>query len=119
MNELKKYFSIVKKILSGDTAGISDDDIVYYLSFKPDIDEAKIKKLVEGGEFASFEDAQAAVVEAARMFQSTPEFKERVLNIFKESEGKRLSDRFTQGANLILGVGDVATSINQISQANK
>ena len=117
MNELKRYFDIARRLSDGKE--VLSEDIEFFLSYTPEVDEAKMRKLVEGGDFSSFEEAQAAITEAARALQSTPEYKESVLQIAQDAEGKRLTEKFAQGVNIVLAGSDIATSINQISQANK
>lgn len=117
MNELKKYFQIVAQIRAGQQVG--GEDLEFFLSYTPEIDEAKIKKLVEGGDFASAADAQAAVIEAGRKLQSTPEYKTQLLNLAQSTEEGRISSKVANAANLILGATDIAVSLNQIRQGNK
>jgi hypothetical protein len=116
MDELKRYFLIANKLRSGQQ--VDNKDIEFFLSYTSEIDEAKMQKLVEGGEFASFEDAQSAIVEAGRAIQLSPEYKSQTLQIAKEAETGRVSEKIATGINLILAGSDVANSIKQI-QASK
>src|SRR3546814_4786883 len=75
MDELRKYFTLVAQLRAGGE--VKKEDIEFFLSYTPSIDQAKMQKLVEGGEFASFEDAQAAMIEAGRALQSSPQYKQR------------------------------------------
>jgi hypothetical protein len=112
MDELKKYFAIANKLRSGKEVGTKD--IEFFLSYTPEVDEAKMQTLVDGGEFASFEDAQGAMIEAGRALQSSPEYKTKTLEIAKQAESSRISDKLATGINLVLGGTDIAASINQI-----
>lgn len=117
MDELKKYFSIVANLRAGRQ--VAQGDLEFFLSYTPQIDEAKMKKLVEGGEFASAEDAKAALLEAGRALQTSPEYKQSLLELSQVNDSSRTSAKIAQAANLILAGTDIATSLNQIRQADK
>lgn len=117
MEELKKYFAIVANLRAGRQ--VQKGDLEFFLSYSPQIDEAKMKKLVDGGEFASFEDAQAAILEAGRALQSSPEYKQQLVEFIQATDADRTTSKIAQAANLILGGADILTSMNQIRQADK
>lgn len=117
MNEnLKKYFQIVAQLQRGQA---SKEDIEFFLSFTPQVDEAKMRKLVEGGEFPSFEDAKNAIMEAGRALQTSPQYKQNLLDLAQEAEAGKTSNNIAQAASLILGGTDIAISLNQIREGNK
>lgn len=117
MDELKRYFLIANKLRSGSK--VSRGDIEFFYEYSPEIDEAKMQKLIEGGEFASREDAQAAIFEAGKALQSSPEYKEQTLRIAEDAEAGRVSANITEGLNMIMGGVDIASSINQIRKSDQ
>lgn len=117
MEEIKKYFAIVSNLRAGRQ--VAAGDLEFFLSYTPQIDEAKMKKLVEGGEFASTADAQAAMLEAGRALQTSPEYKQQLLAFAQSTDADKATGKIAQAANLILAGTDIATSINQIRQADK
>lgn len=117
MEELKKYFSIVANLRAGRE--VAKGDLEFFLSYTPQIDEVKMKKLVEDGEFASAEDAKAALLEAGRALQTSPEYKQSLLELSQVNDADRTSGKIAQAANLILAGTDIAVSLNQIRQADK
>lgn len=117
MNEIKKYFELIQKIRSGQRP--SKDELSFFLSYTPTIDESKLKKLVDGGEFTSTEDARNAMVEVGRLLQSSPEYKQDVMDLAQSQEAGKISENLSQGINLILGGADIGTSIAQIQAGNR
>jgi hypothetical protein len=112
MNELQRYFEIVRRLREGREVGTKD--IEFFLSYSPEIDESKMQKLIEGGEFTSAEEANAAIMEAGKQLQSSPTYKAKTLEIAKAAESGRINEKLSQGINLILAGTDIANSINQI-----
>ena len=118
MNELEKYFAIINKIRGGQQRP-SRDELEFFLSFTPEIDETKLKKLTEGGQFATTEDARNAIIEAGRMFQSSPEYKQDLLDLSQSKESGKISQKLADGINLVLGGVDIGNSVAQIRESNK
>lgn len=114
--QLKKYFQILNKIRSGKAG---KDEIEFFLSYTPEIDQTKLQKLVEGGNFVNFNDAQAAVIEAGRALQTSPEYKEQMLEIGQQVQAGKIAGKVAEGVNMVLGGVDIATSINQIRQGDR
>lgn len=117
MNELQRYFAIINQIRSGQPP--TDDDLQFFVSYSPQIDESKLQKIAEGGQFTSTEDARNAIVEVGRLLQSSPEYREKILGLAEQAEGKELSQKLSDGINMILGVTDIAASANQINAAER
>jgi Arc/MetJ-type ribon-helix-helix transcriptional regulator len=111
MDELKKYLAIAKKLREGKA---TSDEVNFFIEYTPQIDQAKIDKLVKGGEFASYEDAQAAIREASISLQSSPEYKQQLINLSQEAEAGRISENLASGLNLIMGGVDIANSLKQV-----
>lgn len=117
IDPIKRYFEIVSRIKNGQRP--SKEDLEYFLSYTPSVDEAKLKKLVEGGDFTSTEEARNAVVEVGRILQTSPEYKQDLLDLSQANEAGKISDKLSQGINLVLGGVDIANSINQINASNQ
>lgn len=112
MDELKRYFAIANRLRAGQEVPIKDTK--FFLEYSPKIDQSKLQKLVENGEIPSTEDATAALLEAGRALQSSPEYKQQTLEIAQEAEQGRLSKDLAQGIGLVLAGSDIAQSIAQI-----
>lgn len=126
MNEIEKYFRIIKKIRSGIQP--SDDELMFYYSYTPQINQEKINEYVEAQRKASKDpqnftvdpDLTAdAVIEVGRMLQSDPVYKEQTLRIAQETEAGKRSDKLAEGINFVLAGTDIANSVNQIRQAKQ
>lgn len=118
---ISKYFQIVKKINS--QVRLTDDELKFYYETTPEIDKGKIDEFIEASRKASKDPknftvdpelSEAAIIEAGRMIQSDPVYKQQTLDLAQSTEAKALSDKFLTGINLVLGATDVANSINQI-----
>lgn len=114
MNEqLKRYFEIVNKINSG--SDLNNGDLQFFMSYSPEIDETKINDFLKNKSDATPEQFKTALIEATRKIQSEPAFKEKLLKIATEQQGRNVSEKFAQGINLFLAGTDVANSIGQIA----
>jgi hypothetical protein len=117
MEELRRYFQIANQLRG--RRKVPSQDMLFFLSYTHQIDEAKMRKLVEGGEFATTEDVRAALMEAGKALQTSPEYKQLLLEVAQSADAERTTSKVAQTANLILGGVDIATSINQIRQGDK
>lgn len=124
--DIARYFRIVKSIRAG--VNPSDDDMKFYYSTTPDIDEGVINRYVEEQRRASKDPenyttdpdlTSEALVEVGRMLQSDPIYKEQTLRIAKETEAGEMSDKIAKGINLVLGGTDIGNSIAQIREGDK
>ena len=116
MDELKRYIGIAKKLKEGKA---SSDEIRFFIEYSPQIDEAKIDKIVKGGDFATKEDAYDALREVSIKLQTDPQYKQQVLDIAQEAEAGKTSENLSQGINMVLGGLDIANSIKQINASNQ
>lgn len=114
---LKRYFSIVKQVEAGQVPSM--EDLEFFADYTPQLDEAALQKIVDGGDFSSMEEVRNAIVNVGRRFQTDPEFKAKVLGKAEQSETDELSQKLTDSINMILGVTDIASSANQISAAKR
>lgn len=117
MDKLKKYFDIVKRINAG--LDVDDSDIEFFMEYSPEIDEKVIDNFVAKGEAASAQEAQAALIQATRKLQSDPVYKQKILKIASDQEGARLTEKMSEGMNLVLAGTDIIQSINQIRSAKR
>jgi hypothetical protein len=114
--ELKRYIDILKRIRSQKP--VDKEDMGFFISYTPDLDEEKIKKVMEGGEFTSSEELRDAVLQAGVMLQTTDSYKDIIAEQQAENQGAELSGKIAQGLNLLMGVKDIADSTKQINEAN-
>lgn len=112
---LSKYFAIAKKLRSNGKVPTSD--IKYFIEYSNEIDQDKLQKIVDSGEASSFEEAQAALLEAGQALQTSPDYKEQTLQFAQDAEKGRMSEKLAQGIDLILKGTDIATSISQIRES--
>src|SRR5690606_23001859 len=124
MNEqdLKRYFKILKQVLAKPEA--SKDDLKFYYATEPDINEDVLKEYAEAQRKASKDPknfvvdpdlSSRAQLEARRILQSDPVFKEQTLKILQESEAGELSKDIAEGINVVLGGVDIGNSVAQIN----
>jgi hypothetical protein len=116
-DKLKRFFATADKIRKG--LEVSDDDLGFYLSFAPEIDETKIQDYLKADKNATREQAEAAVIEAGRSLQSSPVYKEQMVKLATDRKGAAVSEKISTGINLILAGTDIANSINQIRASNQ
>src|SRR5690606_3548686 len=95
------------------------EELEFFVGYTPKIDEAKLQKVVDSGDFTSTQEARDALIEVGRLLQSSPEYREKILGLAEQAESKELSQKLSDGINMILGVTDIATSANQINVANR
>lgn len=124
--DLERYFGIIKSIRSKQK--ISDDDLKFYYATTPEINEGVINDYVEAlrkaskdpKNFTVDDDLTAeALVEVGRMLQSDPSFKEQTLKIAQETEAGELSQKISDGINLVLGGTDIGNSVAQINASKQ
>lgn len=114
---LKRYFSVAQQLRSNQE--VNDKDIEFFLSYSPKIDQEKLNKLVKNGNAVSVEDAKSALLEAGRALQSSPDYKNKTLQIAQEAAKGRLSADLATGINLVLAGSDIAQSVQQIQASNR
>jgi hypothetical protein len=112
----KRYFEIANRLRNGDDT-VSYEDMKFFYSHSPVIDDTKVQKLVEGGVFASADDARNAVLEASKAIRISPQYKDQTLKIAQEAERGRVSNTLSQGIGLVLAGSDIAQSVAQIVQS--
>jgi hypothetical protein len=114
--ELSRYFAIVKRLRAGKE--VPKEDIQFFYEYTPTLDQEKIQKFAEGGEFPSALDAQNAMIEAGRALQTSPEYKAQTLELAEQAESDRTTSRLAEGINLVLGAVDIGQSIRQIKEGS-
>jgi hypothetical protein len=117
MNELEKYFQIVDKINKG--LDVNDKDLSFFYEYTPEIDDSKIKNLIDKGSNASPEELHAGLIQAVRKLQSDPVYKEQIARVAINTKETDRASKLSDGINLVLGATDIATSLNQILQGKK
>ena len=123
---LERYFRIVKSLRA--QVSVSDEDLKFYYSTTPEINQDVINEFVEAQRKASKDPknfivdpdlTSDALIEVGRMLQSDPMYKEQTLKIAQEAEASELSGKLAEGLGLILGGSDIGNSITQIRESNK
>lgn len=117
MDELKRFFKTAERIRKN--LEVSDDDLSFYLSYAPEIDQKKIDDYLKSDKNATQAETEAAVIEAGRILQTNPAYKEQLVKVATDKKGAELADKISTGVNLILGGTDIANSINQIRKSNQ
>jgi hypothetical protein len=115
--KLRRYFEIVKRINEGQE--VSSGDLEFFLTESPEIDDSKMQEFIAADKNATFEQTQAALIEATRKLQTAPEYKDKLLKIATDAKGQKLSDKLATGINLVLGGVDIANSIGQIQDSKR
>lgn len=116
-DKLKRYFDIVKRINGG--LDVPEGDIEFFMEYSPEINESDIDNFIAKDGTATPEEARAALIQASRKLQSDPVYKEKILKIASDQEGARLTDKISEGMNLVLAGSDIVQSINQIKSAKQ
>lgn len=117
MNEqLKRYFRLVERINSNQD--VSEDDLDFFMSYAPKVDQEKIDAYLKDTKNASPETVKTALIEVGRQLQSNPAYKDKLLRMATDAKGAEKAQRISEGINLVLAGTDIANSIAQI-QASK
>jgi hypothetical protein len=117
--DLEKYLRILGRLRSGKN--VSDEEMKHFASYSQDIDEVKLAKIrnkmstEEGLKNLTDEDVTAYIDEAKKALSSDT-YKDQTLELAKEAEQGKISEKVAQGLNLALAGSDIATSLSQIQQ---
>ncbi len=120
--DLEKYLRILERLRSGKA--VSNEEIKHFASFSQDIDEEKLAKIREklstkdGFKKVTDEDVASYIDEAKKALASDT-YKTQTLDLAKDAEAGRVSDRVATGLNTLLSGMDIAASNKQIAAANK
>lgn len=118
--DLKRFFTIADKITAKQS--VSDDDLRFFSSYAPDIDKKAMEEFVNSDpdlRGTTPEQKEAALVDALRIMQTSPEYKEQAIRMAQETDKSNFTEKLSKGLELILGATDVANSIKQISESKK
>jgi hypothetical protein len=124
--DIDKFFKIVAKINAGIVP--SDQEIEYYYTTAPQIDENLIQEYLAEQKRADADPdnfvadpelLRDGLIESVRKMQSDPSVKERTLKLLQDNESSQISNQLSKGVNLILGGIDIGQSINQINTASQ
>jgi len=118
---LEKYLRIVKRLRSGSP--VSKEELKHFVTYSQSVDEGKLAKIKsklsseEGLKSLTDEDVSNYLDEAKKALTSD-EYKDQTIELAKDAEQGKLSEKITQGLNLALAGSDIATSLAQISKGN-
>lgn len=115
---MEKYIRILQRMRAGRP--ISREEIRYFIEYSQDVDQAKLsrlsQKLSSGVETLTDQDVSDLIDQQRAQLTQGP-YKEQVLQLAQDAERGRLSDKVTQGLNVLLAGTDIATSLGQIGAA--
>ncbi len=120
--QLDKYLRILERLRAGRE--VSKEELKHFASYSQDIDEGKLEKIrlklstKEGLANLTDEDV-TSYIDEGRKALSSPAYKDKTLELARDAEQGKLSDKIAAGLNTALSGIDIASSIKQINQANK
>ncbi len=118
---LEKYLRIVERLRNGRP--VSKEELKHFASYSQDINEGKLAKIKDklatsGLKGLSDQDVSDYIDEAKKAL-STDTYKDQTLDLAKDAEQGRISDKVTKGLSTALAIGDIGTSIAQINQGQR
>lgn len=124
-SKIAKYTKIAFK-LKQDPTSVSNDDLEFFYSYTPEIDESRldeINKEIESlkgkGEPVDPSLTAEGLLLSTQQILSSPDFKERTLKLAQDAQSNKTFNKISEGLNLLLAGSDVANSINQIAQSKQ
>jgi hypothetical protein len=120
--DLEKYLRIVERLRAGKP--VSKEEMKHFTSYSQDVDEVKLAKIrtklssSEGLKNLTDQDVSDYIDEAKKALTSDT-YKDQTLELAKDAQEGRTSDKVAQGLNTVLAGIDIGTSINQINQGKK
>src|SRR5580765_6345331 len=124
-SDVKKYVAIALKLKS-NPQDVSKEDLKFFSSFTPEIDENRmgeindeLDKLRSKGESLPPELTSEALMLSAQQQLTSPELKDKVLQLAQETEAGKNFDKIAEGLNTLLAGTDIAQSLNQIVQSKQ
>jgi hypothetical protein len=115
--DLKRYIQILRRVQANGE--VSSDDLSFFMGYTADVDEEKLKKVTEGGEFTSREDFLGALRQVSTQLQTSPEYKDKILQAAADNQGTKVAEKLSTGLNLLMGASDIAQSVNQINASKE
>lgn len=128
MNEqYRKYLQLVEKIQKGNYVP-SKDEWKFFVEFKQEVDtfandavslskEEFEKKYPDAAERRKI--SSDAIDNSFKLLIQDPRNKERLLDLAKEAEQGKLTEKVTTGLNTVLAGSDIIQSIGQVKQSNQ
>lgn len=116
MNEFEKYLRIARLVRKGEAHKLSKSDYQFFRSFT--LDPEALNSLRASDEYNALPEKERQMFDANLAAFQSPQFRESILTLGENIEGKELQDKLSGAMNLALAGADVATSVAQI-QASK
>lgn len=116
--DYQRYLRLVRKARSGKV--LTQDELSYIIEFKQDVDQGAIDKVKNSEEFKKLSPEEQGELTTQALDASTkllfqdPAYKETILNLAREAEKGKLSEKITTGLNVALAGSDIISSIGQI-----
>lgn len=124
-NDIKKYVSIALKLKSNPES-VSDEDLKFFSGYTPEIDQSRLgeinnelDRLKQTGQQVPTDLTAEALMLNTQEQLSSPELRDRILQVAQDTEAGKNFDKIAQGFNILLAGSDVAQSLNQIAQAKQ
>jgi hypothetical protein len=113
--KLKQYLNVLQRVRSGKK--VSKEELEFFTEYTPEVDDSKMQALVASGDFSDPQQVQQALQEASIALQSSPEYKDKMIQLAADSQGREVSEKIGQGLNLLLGANYIAQSVKQINES--
>lgn len=113
---MDKYLELLKKLESGEE--LSEQELGSLAELRQDIESGTVE-LPEDSPFTSVEEFSANYNEVMSQILSSPEYKAKMEKLAKDKKANNISTKAAQGLDLLMTVGDIKTSRDQINQSDK
>lgn len=122
-NGIKDYVRIALRLKS-NPQDVSKEDLKFFSSYTREPDQNRIAeinteldRLKNAGEQVPEDLRAESLMQIVQQNISSPELKDKILQVAQETEAGQHFDKIAQGLNILLAGSDVAQSINQIAQS--
>lgn len=118
--DYQKYLKAIRKIRSGK---FDKSDLKLFFEFKQEVDTGAIDQVNNAEEFKKLspeeqgELKREAIDASTKLLLTDPAYRESIIDLAKEAEQGKLSEKLTTGLNIALAGTDIIQSIGQVNQA--
>jgi len=124
-DKLKRYVSIALR-LKDNPDSVPNEDLKFFSSYTPEINQGRIgeintelDRLKNKGESVSPELTAEALLLSTQQSLSSPQVKDRILQVAQETEAGKNFNKLAEGLNILLAGTDITQSLNQIVQGKQ
>lgn len=121
--DFQKYLRLIRKVKAGEV--LTKKELAYVVEFKQDVDTGAIDKVKDTEEFKKLtpeeqgELSREALDASTKLLFQDPAYKESLVDLAKEAEQGKLSEKITTGLNIALAGTDIISSIGQVKAADR